>query len=197
MTSFTNKYLLFVIIRCLSVIVVAMLALQVINIWAADPAQRSRFIYMKGPIITNGGWFPLLVACLLGIPGLTFSVTRRRRLSRVFGYLSVLGGLSYAIWAMGHFFVPCPPPFQFMPATPVIDNLVKYQIAYWGPPVSLGFITIVFSHTSLNVEPRFLNSFCKHCAYNLTGNVSGLCPECGTPLTDEQKMILIDPRSVP
>ncbi len=23
---------------------------------------------------------------------------------------------------------------------------------------------------------------CSHCGYNLTGNVSGTCPECGTPM---------------
>lgn len=26
------------------------------------------------------------------------------------------------------------------------------------------------------------DSRCVHCAYNLTGNVSGRCPECGTPI---------------
>jgi hypothetical protein len=24
--------------------------------------------------------------------------------------------------------------------------------------------------------------YCVHCHYNLTGNVSGICPECGTPI---------------
>jgi hypothetical protein len=28
---------------------------------------------------------------------------------------------------------------------------------------------------------------CLSCGYNLTGNVSGICPECGTPLTEEQR----------
>jgi len=29
-------------------------------------------------------------------------------------------------------------------------------------------------------------STCEHCGYNLTGNVSGVCPECGTAIEAEQ-----------
>ncbi len=28
---------------------------------------------------------------------------------------------------------------------------------------------------------------CRNCGYNLTGNVSGRCPECGTPCTREDE----------
>jgi len=28
---------------------------------------------------------------------------------------------------------------------------------------------------------------CRECNYNLTGNISGICPECGTPIPDEIK----------
>lgn len=28
---------------------------------------------------------------------------------------------------------------------------------------------------------------CAHCGYNLTGNISGICPECGTPVPEEQR----------
>lgn len=31
-----------------------------------------------------------------------------------------------------------------------------------------------------------LNPVCKHCGYNLTGNVSGICPECGNPIAEQQ-----------
>lgn len=26
---------------------------------------------------------------------------------------------------------------------------------------------------------------CKNCGYDLTGNVSGICPECGTPVSEK------------
>lgn len=29
--------------------------------------------------------------------------------------------------------------------------------------------------------------FCEKCGYNLTGNVSGICPECGEPVPEEEK----------
>ncbi len=32
--------------------------------------------------------------------------------------------------------------------------------------------------------------YCLVCDYNLTGNVSGICPECGTPLPERTKEIL-------
>ena len=30
---------------------------------------------------------------------------------------------------------------------------------------------------------KILDRVCTHCGYNLTGNVSGVCPECGTAVT--------------
>ena len=31
-------------------------------------------------------------------------------------------------------------------------------------------------------EKRRVKGLCEHCGYNLTGNTSGTCPECGTPV---------------
>ncbi len=33
---------------------------------------------------------------------------------------------------------------------------------------------------------------CRKCEYNLTGNISGVCPECGTPINDRQQTGNID-----
>lgn len=32
------------------------------------------------------------------------------------------------------------------------------------------------------VRPRYVRGTCRACGYDLTGNVSGRCPECGSPL---------------
>jgi hypothetical protein len=32
------------------------------------------------------------------------------------------------------------------------------------------------------VRPKRAAGLCAKCDYNLTGNVSGICPECGTPV---------------
>ena len=41
---------------------------------------------------------------------------------------------------------------------------------------------IVATLIQLILDPSDPNG-CSHCSYNLTGNVSGVCPECGTAIT--------------
>ena len=36
-------------------------------------------------------------------------------------------------------------------------------------------------------DRRIPPGFCERCGYNLTGNVSGRCPECGTAIVTEEK----------
>ena len=38
-----------------------------------------------------------------------------------------------------------------------------------------------------NTRKRHLAGHCKSCNYNLTGNVSGICPECGTPVKERKQ----------
>jgi predicted amidophosphoribosyltransferase len=42
----------------------------------------------------------------------------------------------------------------------------------------------------LQANTRFPSNCCERCEYDLTGNVSGICPECGTAIPDETKAAL-------
>ncbi len=49
----------------------------------------------------------------------------------------------------------------------------------------LGFLTLAVGVcTFLLREPAPVPGFCRKCGYNLTGNVSGRCPECGREVPD-------------
>ncbi|HEY2584722.1 MAG TPA: hypothetical protein VGI81_03030 [Tepidisphaeraceae bacterium] len=42
---------------------------------------------------------------------------------------------------------------------------------------------------ALQAKARRLRGECPLCGYNLTGNVSGTCPECGAPVLQRRKSI--------
>ena len=44
------------------------------------------------------------------------------------------------------------------------------------------FMLAGFGLGALTRRRKFRPGFCESCGYNLTGNVSGRCPECGTPI---------------
>lgn len=53
----------------------------------------------------------------------------------------------------------------------------------WPPAISLFFpIGFVLLRARRNARRRALN-ICVNCTYNLEGNVSGVCPECGTAIS--------------
>ncbi len=51
---------------------------------------------------------------------------------------------------------------------------VAFVAAMSGPMLAL--LLVVSEHPS-----RYPHGHCQSCGYNLTGNLSGICPECGTP----------------
>ncbi len=61
-------------------------------------------------------------------------------------------------------------------------------IPCWMPPVFLGIYPalLLILRRPLRRRYRRKHDLCMHCGYNLTGNTSGTCPECGTPTCVER-----------
>jgi uncharacterized paraquat-inducible protein A len=57
--------------------------------------------------------------------------------------------------------------------------LIGLSLSYWG------LLTLAGGSIGWRRADRHLKAqdpdVCSHCAYNLTANTSGVCPECGTP----------------
>jgi hypothetical protein len=45
----------------------------------------------------------------------------------------------------------------------------------------------LFLHHHRRHHRRLMAGLCRACSYDLTGNVSGVCPECGTPISEKAK----------
>lgn len=54
------------------------------------------------------------------------------------------------------------------------------KLGFWIP-LSMPYLLLLFSATFLFWKPtkRHRPGFCSQCGYDLTGNKSGVCPECG------------------
>lgn len=56
------------------------------------------------------------------------------------------------------------------------------EVPFWFLVLALGSCpTLAFIRGPLRRWRRLRNGWCLHCGYALQGNVSGVCPECGTP----------------
>lgn len=59
-------------------------------------------------------------------------------------------------------------------------------IAFVAPPILVAYMASRTVYT--NMHWRFVESdgrYCENCEYDLTGNVSGRCPECGSPIENQ------------
>ena len=54
----------------------------------------------------------------------------------------------------------------------------RLWIPVWVPFAAAAVLCVIGCRLSLR---KFRAGHCKKCGYNLTGNTSGVCPECGTP----------------
>jgi hypothetical protein len=54
-----------------------------------------------------------------------------------------------------------------------------------GPCLALAFFFMGITSRNALIADKLALSLCKNCGYNLTGNVSGICPECGETIEDQ------------
>ena len=80
-------------------------------------------------------------------------------------------------------------PVALLPGVTIVDGSVMV-LSQVGTPCELtGLITwslyfviapVLLHRLLLLRRIKRMKPLCRHCGYNLTGNVSGVCPECGT-----------------
>lgn len=73
-------------------------------------------------------------------------------------------------------------------------NGIKLLHAIWFPiwvPAVLLFLIPMFIVIKINTRKliRQSRNQCTHCGYNLTGNISGICPECGSHAENTRKIL--------
>lgn len=70
-----------------------------------------------------------------------------------------------------------------LPEFKVSQHRVFIVFPLWIPLIVVAPATAVLFWLE---SRRFKPGVCQECGYNLTGNISGVCPECGEPVPEEQ-----------
>ncbi len=75
-------------------------------------------------------------------------------------------------------------PFVSLGEFKVTKTALTIEFPLWIPVVLASSILIALRIRSARDNQRQSDRLaCSQCGYNLTGNTSGICPECGTPTT--------------
>jgi hypothetical protein len=73
---------------------------------------------------------------------------------------------------------------------PMGSNLViaatrSWSVPFWSFVAVTSVLPLLFFHDARKRRRRRLSHRCERCGYNLTGNASGVCPECGDPVSHQ------------
>lgn len=128
-------------------------------------------------IFEESTWSAVFVICL-GAPLLGFIIGwiligyryLRTRWKWIAGYYAIV----LALWALAAYMTGVKGQTSVLPACSILIVMV------WGPILGVLF-------TFPPKGPRYPEGHCQTCGYNLTGNVSGRCSECGTDVNHQVK----------
>ena len=118
--------------------------------------------------------WPLMVLCLVGTAFVTgaFSERRFQRHKIVFGAIT-RGMLILVILAMGY-----GPLDRWLSGT---NTFHQINWLFYVSSRALGlFVVVGWTARRLKTKLRAKEGCCNVCGYDLRGNLSGICPECGT-----------------
>ncbi|HOB73487.1 MAG TPA: SdpI family protein [Phycisphaerae bacterium] len=68
----------------------------------------------------------------------------------------------------------------------ILHGITGPQLGWFGAAALLGLVPVMLVliiYTEANFAGKPAGKPCETCGYNLTGNVSGTCPECGSPIS--------------
>ncbi len=125
-----------------------------------------------------------LLVLLLFLPFTAFLVARWRA-------GSALGRRSTGL-VIGYYVVLCCFIVLFLCSADT-DQAVRRALPVAGLTLILGPVVtgiLLVEGSRLARRPRSMCKRCEYCGYNLTGNVSGICPECGEPVNWQPDMDL-------
>ncbi len=72
--------------------------------------------------------------------------------------------------------------FRYAGNTSPSGFLCLYSVEFWAPLTTLTIPIVVLWWPARRIPL----GHCPHCGYNLTGNESGKCPECSTPVPKQE-----------
>jgi hypothetical protein len=67
----------------------------------------------------------------------------------------------------------------------VVGNAWAPWFPLWLPAILTALMPGMWLYSLVRRRRQFKLGQCSHCGYSLTGNTSGVCPECGTPAADK------------
>ncbi len=99
-----------------------------------------------------------------------------RPLERIAGRCFVMGASSFLVWSVLSAFGPYRNPFLDLVCRG-FSLLTGFGIVGWA------VVSVILLQDRMRESRDWdRTNQCRGCGYDLTGNVSGVCPECGTPV---------------